>query len=170
MEVNSARIRASIINAGERERRTLALPPGFPNIEWSPAGTLSWLDQRARGRGYLLRSRNGRLEGLLVRATQATDLPHRAIMCSLCRFTARFNEVCLYVATRTGRAGARGDSVGRYICTELSCVDRMQDPPLPDPLHPSPDEVIAARFEGYASRLDEFFADVLRGSDVPRLK
>ena len=44
----------------------------------------------------------------------------RRSMCSMC-VTTHTGGVSLMVAAKSGRAGRQGNSVGTYICSDLSC-------------------------------------------------
>ncbi|MCM3657992.1 FBP domain-containing protein [Agromyces mediolanus] len=160
-----AEIRGSIRNADERVRRTMLLPRGLAELDWAGRDVLAWRDSRARHRGYLVRwaGRNGtpRPEGLLLTIARAPGRPDRAVMCTFCRFTARFEEVALFTAPRAGAAGLRGDTVGVLACEDLGCHARVRQPPLRGPLDPPVEEIVAARAAGLAERIDAFFADVL---------
>ena len=157
-------IRGSIRNADDRVRRTMLLPRDLAALDWEAREVLAWRDPRARNRGYLVRWAGGRAEGVLLTIARAPGRPDRAVMCSFCRFTARFEEVALFTAPRAGAAGARGDTVGVLACEDLACHARVRQAPLRGPLDPPVDEIVAARVAGLAERLGAFFDDVLAPS------
>lgn len=163
-----AEIRGSIRNADDRVRRTMLLPRALGELDWSVRDVLAWRDPRARHRGYLVRwaaapSGGASPEGLLLTIARAPGRPDRAVMCTFCRFTARFEEVALFTAPRAGAAGLRGDTVGVLACEDLACHARVRQAPLRGPLDPPVEEIVAARVAGLAERIDAFFADVLGG-------
>jgi hypothetical protein len=64
------------------------------------------------------------------------------------------DQVALFTARKTGDAGARGDSVGTYVCADLSCHENVR---LAAPLAPS--EVRASvdrRIDGTRHRVESF--------------
>lgn len=156
-----AEIRESLRNGDQRVRRTMLLPRGLPNLDWQQREVLAWRDPRARHRGYLVRVADGRPQGLLLNVATAAGRPDRAVMCSLCRFTARFDEVALMTAPKPSDRGARGDSVGILVCEDLACHLRLRARPAPGPLDPPAEEIIAARIAGFTRRVDDFFRVVL---------
>lgn len=155
-------VRASLRNADERARRTMQLPRDLQDLDWENRDVLAWRDPRARHRGYITRWHHDRPEGLLLRIGASSARPDRAVMCSLCRFTARFDEVVLLTAPRHGSAGLRGDAVGILACEDLGCHRKLRTPPASGPLELSADDVIAARIAGFEERVDAFFRAVLR--------
>ncbi|MFK4728871.1 FBP domain-containing protein [Agromyces mediolanus] len=166
-ELRPREIRGSIRNADDRVRRTMLLPRGLGELDWSVRDVLAWRDPRARHRGYLVRwaadrpDGMPRPQGLLLMIARAPGRPDRAVMCTFCRFTARFEEVALFTAPRAGAAGARGDTVGVLACEDLACHARVRQPPLRGPLDPPVEEIVAGRVAGLVERTDAFFADVL---------
>ncbi|GAB2568722.1 hypothetical protein GCM10027167_89990 [Nocardia heshunensis] len=42
-------------------------------------------------------------------------------MCTICLTTHTGNAVSLMTAAKTGESGRRGNTIGTYMCTDLSC-------------------------------------------------
>ena len=160
--MSPAQVRTSLRNVDERARRTMQLPRDLSTLDWAGRDALAWRDPRARHRGYIVRWHHNRPEGLLLRVGASPARPDRAVMCSLCRFTARFDEVVLLTAPRRGSAGLRGDAVGILACEDLGCHRKLRSPPAPGSLDASIEEIISIRIDGFESRLDAFFRAVLR--------
>lgn len=115
-------IRASFVNCTKGEARRLNLPKDFPGLPWDDLDFLGWRDPRAPERAYLVADRGGRLTGVALRAAGGASRGFTArSMCSLCLTTRTSGAVTLMTARRTGEAGRRGDSVGRYMCGDLDC-------------------------------------------------
>lgn len=45
----------------------------------------------------------------------------RSALCALCHTQQPAPQVSLFVAPKTGEEGARGNTVGTYLCADLSC-------------------------------------------------
>ncbi len=149
---------ASFVNAGPDELQLLELPHDFPIVDWDHLDFFAWRDPRSRGRGYLIAERDGRPTGVVLRAADETSRA-RAAMCNLCHTMQPADQVSLFTARRAGSAGARGGSVGTYICADLSCHENVR---LAAPLAPS--EVRASvdrRIDGARRRTEAFVAQVL---------
>jgi hypothetical protein len=72
------------------------------------------------------------------------------------------DQVLLFSARKAGDAGLRGDTVGTYICTDLSCHENVR---LAAPL--APNEVRAsvdARIDGTRMRAEAFVERVLESA------
>lgn len=152
-------IRASFVNGSADELEHLALPVRIMLTEWENVDVVGWRDPKARQRGYLLVERDGEVQGIVVRAAETTMPRGRSAQCSLCHTLQPADQVSLFSARRAGAAGERGDSVGTYICADLSCSDTVH---LPTPLAPL--EVRArggARAAGLARRAAGFVSTVL---------
>lgn len=151
-------IRESFANATEDDLRVLALPHDFVLTDWDHLDFLAWRDPRTRGRGYLVVELDGTAIGVVVRAADGTSRA-RSAMCNLCHTMQPADQVALFTARRAGSAGDHGDSVGTYICADLSCHENVR---LAAPLAPS--EVRASvdrRIDGTRVRAEAFAARVL---------
>lgn len=114
-------IRSSFINCSKGEAKRLAVPRDLGERPWADLDFLGWRDPGAPDRSHLVTERDGRLVGVALRFQPARrGFLHRS-MCSLCLTTRTSGAVTLMTARRTGEAGRRGDSVGRYMCGDLDC-------------------------------------------------
>ncbi|AEW98528.1 FBP domain-containing protein [Streptantibioticus cattleyicolor] len=113
-------IRASFVNCTKGEAKRLAVPRDLAERPWADLDYLGWRDPQAPDRAYLVTMVDGRPRGLALRCPAAASWQTRRSMCSIC-LTTRDGGVSLMVAPKAGKAGKQGDSVGAYICDDLSC-------------------------------------------------
>jgi hypothetical protein len=146
-------VRAALVNAAPDERERLAMPLDFLLVDWDHLDFLAWRDPRTRGRAYVLAEVGGAVVGVVLRASD-THGSARAALCNLCHTMQPGDQVSLFTARRAGDAGLRGDSVGTYVCADLSCHENVR---LAAPLAPS--EVRAnvdRRIDGTRHRVEAF--------------
>lgn len=158
--LTEAEIRASFVNADDDELRVMEMPHDLLLIDWDYLDFFAWRDPGAGRRGYVLTQHEGKISGVVLRASDPGH--HRSGMCNICHTLQPGNQVALFSARRVGEAGARGDSVGTYMCADLSCHENVR---LAHPL--APNEVLAPgqvdfrldgtrrRMEGFAKRVQE---------------
>lgn len=151
-------VRASFINATEDELRMIEMPHDFILIDWDFRDFFAWRDPAAGKRGCVLVETADGLVGIVLRAGD----PGRTAsgMCNICHTMQPGNQVALFSARKTGPAGRRGDSIGTYICADLSCHENVR---LAHPL--APNEIRAAgqvdmRLDGTRRRMERFVARV----------
>ena len=115
-------IRSSFVNCSKGEAQRLKLPAGLGELPWPDLDFLGWRDPGAPERAYLVAEHDGRLVGVVLRAAAAGARGFTArSICSLCLTTRTAGGVVLMTARRTGAAGRGGNSVGQYLCADLSC-------------------------------------------------
>lgn len=151
-------VRASFVNATDDELRLLALPSDFLLTDWDHLDFLAWRDPRTRGRGYVIVERGEDPVGIVLRAAEGTSRA-RSAMCNLCHTMQPADQVSLFTARKSGSAGAQGDSIGTYICADLSCHETVR---LAAPL--APNEVRASvdrKIDGTRRRTEAFVESVL---------
>jgi hypothetical protein len=102
-----------------------------------------------------------RLTGVVLRAADGSGRA-RAAMCNICHTMQPADQVALFTARKAGDAGAHGDSVGTYICADLSCHEnvRLAAPLAPSEVRASVDRCI----DGTRQRAEAFVARVVQGS------
>lgn len=156
--LTEADIRASFINADADELRVMEMPHDLVLIDWDYLDFFAWRDPSAGRRGYVLTQHEGQTSGVVLRASDPGR--GRSGMCNICHTMQPGNQVTLFSARRAGDAGTRGDSVGTYICADLSCHENVRlAPPL------APNEVRAAgqvdlRLDGTRRRMEAFIGRV----------
>jgi hypothetical protein len=151
-------VRDALANATADELRVMALPHDFLLIDWFHLDFLAWRDPRTRGRGYVVTETHGEWSGVVVRAAEGTSRA-RSAMCNLCHTMQPGDQVSLFTARKAGAAGEHGDSVGTYICADLSCHENVR---LALPLAPS--EVrgsVDMKIDGTRRRTEAFVDRVL---------
>lgn len=158
-------VRSSFRNASPDELRLVTLPHDFVLTDWDHLDFLAWRDPRTRSRGYLIAEIDGEPSGVVLRAAEGTSRG-RAAMCNLCHTMQPADQVVMYTARKAGEAGAHGDSVGTYICADLSCHETVR---LAAPL--APNEVRASvdrKIDGTRRRTEAFVGRVLETAGVAR--
>ncbi|WP_127818155.1 FBP domain-containing protein [Microbacterium sp. CPCC 204701] len=158
-------VRSSFVNASPDELRLVTLPADFVLTDWDHLDFLAWRDPRTRGRGYLVAELDGQPTGIVLRSADGASRA-RAAMCNLCHTMQPADQVVLFNARKAGEAGAHGDSVGTYICADLSCHEMVR---LAAPL--APNEVRASvdmKIDGTKRRTEAFVGRVLETAGVPR--
>ncbi|MDN3354385.1 FBP domain-containing protein [Actinomadura sp. DC4] len=121
--ITESDIRRSFVNCSKGEAQRLGVPRDLEEQPWDDLDFLGWRDPGAPERGYLVAERDdGGLIGVVLRATRGVSRGFTArSMCSLCLTTRTSGSVALMTARRTGEAGRQGNTVGRYLCTDLAC-------------------------------------------------
>lgn len=159
--LSPSEIRASFVNAtlGETERIPM---PGLHEVMWEDREYLGWRDPQSHQRGYLVFWRGDVPVGILLRASEFNLQPGIAAMCSLCRITQPSDQVTLFSAPRAGQAGRDGNTVGTYICDDLSCSHIIRILPPASDMQPSPEQMLASRRETLLERIEAFSASVMR--------
>lgn len=156
-------IRASIVNAAPHDILRMPLP-GLHETLWESREYLGWRDPQSRHRGYIVYWRDDRPVGMVVRAADSRMSRSIAAMCSLCRTQQPANQVSLFTVPKAGEAGLNGNTVGTYICSDLSCSTIIRILPPPSDMQPSPADVVASRAAGLLARLNSFTNEVLKSA------
>ncbi|ALJ21452.1 FBP domain-containing protein [Microbacterium sp. No. 7] len=154
------RVRDVLVNAKHDERERLAVPLEFVLADWDHLDFFAWRDPRTRSRGYIVAELSGEPVGIVLRAGSGSG-GGRPAMCNLCHTMQPGDQVALFTAQRAGDAGVRGDSVGTYVCADLSCHENVR---LAAPL--APNEVRASvdrRIDGTRRRVEAFVERVAGG-------
>ncbi|WP_341997237.1 FBP domain-containing protein [Microbacterium sp. LWH7-1.2] len=158
-------LRSAFVNASADELRLVTLPHDFVLTDWDHLDFLAWRDPRTRGRGYLVAEIDGEPAGIVLRGAEGSSHA-RAALCNLCHTMQPADQVTMYTARKAGEAGVHGDSVGTYICADLSCHENVRlAPPL------APNEVRASvdmKIDGTRRRTEAFVGRVLETAGVRR--
>ena len=154
-------VRAAFVNAGPDDLRLVSVPADFMLTDWDHLDFFAWRDPRNRGRGYVIAEVDGRPTGVVLRASEGSSRA-RSAMCNLCHTMQPADQVALFTARKAGTAGSLGDSIGTYICRDLSCHENVR---LAAPLAPS--EIRASvdmKIDGTRRRIEAFVERVLEGA------
>lgn len=162
--LTESEVRAALVNADADELRVAMMPADLLILDWDHLDFLAWRDPRTRGRGYLIAQVDGEPTGVVLRAADGNSLT-RSAMCNICHTMQPADQVSLFSARKTGSAGEHGDSVGTYICVDLSCHENVR---LAAPL--APNEVRASvdrRIDGTTRRAEAFVAQIAQTARRP---
>ncbi|GAA1965431.1 FBP domain-containing protein [Agromyces allii] len=119
LPIDGARIRASFINASQRERAAATLPADFATLQWDAFDFLGWRDPKLPKVGYVVTETVDGLVGIMLR--QAEGRIRTRPQCSWCEDVTLPNDVVFYTAKRSGAAGRNGDTVGTLACAGFEC-------------------------------------------------
>ncbi|PSJ24368.1 hypothetical protein B7P34_33790 [Streptosporangium nondiastaticum] len=158
-------IRASFINCSKGEARRIALPRNLSEVPWEDLDFLGWRDPGAPDRGYVVAERDGQLTGVTLRVPQSGPRSMaKTTMCSLCLTSHPGSGVSLLAARRVGAAGREGNTVGAYMCADLSCSLYVRGKKVPE-LSMRYKETLGEeeRIARMLGNLDDFLAKVRRG-------
>ncbi|WP_246150732.1 FBP domain-containing protein [Streptomyces qinzhouensis] len=164
-------IRGAIVNPDTTGTK-VRLPTWFDDVRWDRIDYLGWRDLRSPQRAYLVTEADGQALGVLLRQAP-NDAAHnsRAMMCDLCRFTRRFNEISLFTARLPSRdKRKRLNTVGLLLCTDLDCAVKLHSKPIRQPFDPPDEEMIEQRRVGMRSRTITFIHSVSAWEQTTRRK
>ncbi|MGO2685024.1 FBP domain-containing protein [Microbacterium sp.] len=156
-------VRAAFINATDDELRMIEMPHDFLLVDWDFHDFLAWRDPASSKRGCVLVQTDDGVIGVVVRASDPGR--SRNGMCNICQTMQPGNQVALFSARKAGPAGRRGDSIGTYICADLSCHENVR---LAHPLAPNEvraDGQVDMRLDGTRRRMERFVARVQEDAD-----
>lgn len=156
-------VRAAFINATDDELRMISMPHDFLLVDWDFHDFLAWRDPASSKRGCVLVQTDDGVIGVVVRASDPGR--SRNGMCNICQTMQPGNQVALFSARKAGPAGRRGDSIGTYICADLSCHENVR---LAHPLAPNEvraDGQVDMRLDGTRRRMERFVARVQEDAD-----
>ena len=148
-------IRASMINMSVDELEVMTIP-GLHETVWEEREFLGWRDAHHKTRGYLVFWAGDDLWGLMVRAAASPMPGGRSAMCVLCHTHQPAPQVSLFTAPKTGEAGARGASVGTYLCADLACSLLIRVLPVASAEIPQPETIVTHKTRGMKDRLWNF--------------
>ena len=114
-------IRRSFVNCSQGVAKRLPLPRDLDALPWEHLDFLGWRDPGAPQAAHLLVPDPDGPLGLVLRLPSERGRGARQNMCSLCTTVHSASDVALMVAARPGAAGRQGNTVGAYLCADLSC-------------------------------------------------
>jgi hypothetical protein len=153
-------LRRSFVNCSRGEARSMTLPKGFADLDWTELDLLGWRDPKAPLRGYLVLDVADGPVGVAVRAAESRMSARTAVMCLLCQTGQSGDAVSLFTARRTGEAGRNGNTVGTYICADLGCSERVRTEIPPWLQLRDPGEVVTERAAELRARAAGFLGAV----------
>ncbi|MBP2479317.1 hypothetical protein JOF53_008189 [Crossiella equi] len=153
-------IRSSFANCSKGEAKRLALPGKLTELDWAGLDFLGWRDPKAAGNGYLVFPRRGEVVGISL---QITPGKLKQSMCAVCLTTHGAGDVALFSARRAGAAGKNGNTVGTYLCADLSCSLYVRGKLKPSVPNPKESLTTEERAERMLANLNRFADEVLAG-------
>lgn len=153
-------IREALVNVDDEERGRVPLP-GLHETVWDEREFLGWRDPERPHRGYIVYWDGSTPRGVTLRAAESAMPAGKPAMCSLCHTQQPAPQVSLFVAPKAGHRGKRGDTVGTYLCRDLSCSALIRMKPAEDRGHSEGSDTVSRRSEGVRERLAGFTRRVI---------
>jgi hypothetical protein len=126
LSFTEAQLRASFLNASQRERQIVAMPE-LGSVPWDAIDYLGWRDRKQSQVGYVVVELDGQATGVLLR--QAENAPRARAQCSWCEDVQLPNDVVFFSAKRAGPAGRNGDTLGTLVCANFECSSNVRKRP-----------------------------------------
>lgn len=153
-------IAACFVNMTEAELQAMSMP-GLHETLWEEREFLGWRDVNHNTRGYLVFWVGEELRGLMVRAAETAMPAGRSAVCVLCHTQQPAPQVSLFVAPKAGPEGARGNTVGTYLCADLNCSTIIRMIPEVPGVTAHHSDRVATRAGGMLQRLEKFSLRVM---------
>jgi hypothetical protein len=153
-------IRSCFVNMTEAELASMTLP-GVHETLWGEREFLGWRDVNHNTRGYLVFWVGDTLRGIMVRAAETAMPAGRSAVCVLCHTQQPAPQVSLFVSPKAGSEGARGNTVGTYLCADLNCSTIIRMIPEVPGVTAFQRDIVAMRGSGLLQRLENFSNRVL---------
>lgn len=150
---------ASLVNMTEADLRVMSFP-GLHETLWDEREFLGWRDAHHPTKGYLVFWVGDEVRGLMVRSAESSMPAGRSALCALCHTQQPAPQVSLFVAPKAGEEGARGNTVGTYLCADLSC-SAMIRMVVDVPGAQSAEAVLATKSDNIRQRLENFSRRVI---------
>jgi hypothetical protein len=158
MPMTEPAVRSSFVNCSKGEAKRIGVPKDLAERPWADLDFLGWRDGGAAHRAYLVAESDAGPVGVVLRVAAGTGLARRS-MCSFCLTVHAGDGVALMSARKAGPAGRTGDSVGAYLCSDLSCSLNVRG--LTDSGHGMSETLsIAHKIERTVANLDAFLRRV----------
>jgi hypothetical protein len=151
-------VRASFVNASQRERSSLLLPAGFGDTAWGDQTYFGWRDPKLAQVGYAVIPLDGGFVGILLRQSElrARSRPQ----CSWCEDVTLPSDVVFFSAKRAGAAGRRGDTVGTLVCEHFECSANARRLPPPAYLGYDVEAARTRRIDSLRTNVENFARDI----------
>ncbi|MDO9395971.1 MAG: FBP domain-containing protein [Herbiconiux sp.] len=156
--LTEALIRASFVNTTLSERKSITLPDPPAPEAWEGLDYLGWRDRKLPAVGYAITWIDDSPVGVLLR--QADGRIRTRPQCSWCEDVLLPNDVVLFSAKRSGRAGRNGDTVAALVCSDFECSANVRKRPPVAYLGFDVEAARQARIEALRARVDGFVRTV----------
>jgi hypothetical protein len=160
--ISETAIRASFVNASQRERSNLTLPVSLPDLAWDRLDYLGWRDAKIPSLGYVIADLEDGPVGVMLR--QAEGRARNRAQCSWCEDVQLPNDVALFSARRAGAAGRNGNTVGTLVCSEFECSVNVRRRPALAYVGFDVEAARLQRIEALRRHVDAFVRDIRDGS------
>jgi hypothetical protein len=120
-------LRSSLVNASQRERKSMTLPAEFDSLDWDRLDYLGWRDPKLPLLGYVFVHLNGAVVGIVMRKAEGSARSRP--QCSWCEDVLLPNDVALFSVKRSGQAGRNGNTVGTLVCSNFECSANVRKRP-----------------------------------------
>ncbi len=158
--ITATEIRSSMINMTDSELEQMVIP-GLHETLWAEREFLGWRDVGHNTRGYVVFWVGNTPRGLMVRAAESQMPPGKSAICAVCHTQQPAPQVSLFVAPKAGAQGRKGNTVGTYLCADLSCSLLIRIIPPESAGHPEPQRILHHKALGMRERLERFSNRVL---------
>jgi hypothetical protein len=154
-------IRASFVNASQRERSSLTLP-ALNDLGWDRIDFLGWRDAKIPSLGYVVAILDEQPIGVMLR--QAEGRARSRAQCSWCEDVQLPNDVVLFSAKRAGAAGRNGNTVGTLVCSSFECSANVRKRPAMAYIGFDVDAARLGRIAALQRHVDSFVRDIRDGT------
>ena len=158
LPISEKTIRTSFINASQRERKDLHLPPSFETLDWANLDYLGWRDEKFVGQGYVFVELDGEPQGILLRAAEAKTRSRP--QCAWCEDVTLPNDVQFFTTKRAGDSGRRGNVIGTLVCSNFECSRNVRKRPPVAYIGFDVDAAITKRIEALGENVRNFVRNV----------
>lgn len=160
--ISAEDLRTSFVNSSKSQAAKIVLPE-IETLAWNDLDFLAWRNARTPQRAYLVAPTHDGPVGIVLRVAQARNAggAMRSSMCEYCHTVHSAGGVTLFTAPKAGDSGRRGDSVGSYFCTNLSCSLYIRDKKRPLRVQPQSTLTVGERIERLNARLAGLISNVL---------
>ena len=153
-------LRATFVNVTKGAASRIPLPD-LAAVRWDQLDYLGWRDQRNPAAAFIVAPYDGAPRGIALRLAPRGGPSKRQSMCSLCHTVHSSSGVALMVAARAGRSGRDGNTVGTYLCTDLSCPAYARELKKPDRVQPHETVSVEAKVARLQLNMEAFVRRVL---------
>lgn len=156
-------IRASFLNASQRERNNLFLPENFDSLDWENLDFLGWRDRKYQMLGYVVTWVDGTPRGILFREVEGRIRSRP--QCAWCNDVTLPNDVVYFNAKRPGAAGRNGNTVTTLMCSRFECPANVRRHEPPAYVGFDAGAARAERMAGLQAQVRTFMDKMMLGAD-----
>lgn len=158
--IDAADLRGTFVNCTKGAASRIPLPD-LSAVRWDQVDYLGWRDAGNPAAAFIVASHEGEPRGIALRLSTGTGPSKRQSMCSVCHTVHSSSGVALMAAARAGRPGRDGNTVGTYLCTDLSCSAYARNLKKPDRVQPHETVSVETKVARLQLNLEAFVRRVL---------